>query len=74
MLSPSSGVEVTRKGSRGVFIGPEEQGLRTGNWMGTNREPSGRLLGGSWVWSERKPFLGLTGGNLVLVRGRFMLP
>jgi hypothetical protein len=53
MLSPSSGVEVTKQGSRGVFIGPEEQGLRTGSQseggnMGTGWEPIGSLQEGCW--------------------------
>jgi hypothetical protein len=53
MLSPSSGDEVTRQGSRGVFIGPEEEKKpireRDQNWMGANTEPSGRLQEGGWV-------------------------
>jgi hypothetical protein len=63
MLSPSSGVEVTRQGGRGVFYrtwrawaeGREPIiGREYGNWMQTNREPSGMLQRGGWVWSEKE--------------------
>jgi hypothetical protein len=90
MLSPSSGSEVTRQGSRGVFIGPEEQELWAGSQsergdMGTGGGPLGSLQeglqGGGWLWSEKeerdreiKPFSGLTRGRHILVRGRFMFP
>jgi hypothetical protein len=51
------------------YIGPEGQGLREyGNWMQTNREPSGRLQGGGWVWSEKEK----RGVCRDLVSGRFM--
>jgi hypothetical protein len=50
MLSPTSGPEVTTQGSRGVLLqnlkseGREPiRGRGCGNWMRTNREPSGRL-------------------------------
>jgi hypothetical protein len=51
MLSPSSGAEVTRQGSRRVFIGPEHQELRAGSQseggnMGIGCRPLGSLQEG----------------------------
>jgi hypothetical protein len=46
MLSPSSWAEMTRQGYRGVYIGPEEQGLRAGSQSeGWNMETACRPIG-----------------------------
>jgi hypothetical protein len=83
MLSPSSGAEVTRQGSRRVFIGPEHQELWAGSQseggnMGTGCRPLGSLQEGYREGVEHgvrkkrdreiKPFSGLTRGRHVLVR------
>jgi hypothetical protein len=52
MLSLSSGYEVIRQGSRGIFIGLRAEGREPitdreyGNCKRSKREPSGRLQGG----------------------------
>jgi hypothetical protein len=51
ILSPSSGAEVTRKGSRGLVQVPEEQGMREGSQseggnMGTGCGPIGSRQAG----------------------------
>jgi hypothetical protein len=84
MLSPSSGLKWQGREIKGLYrtwrarAGGREplRGREYGNGMRTNREPSGRLLGGGSVWSGRREendFFRAHRGCRVLVRSWCML-